>query len=264
MSRNLYLGADLGPAISAGSICDAIDAGGKILNDVDASNFPERSKLLAAEIAKAKPDLLGLQEAALWRFQEDADFTGPAGDEVRYDFLGTLLDDLRRRQYRVAVVQDEFDQELPADRDFSDATQDASPAAVRRRRGRPADDARRDPRPQGQQGEGLRARRPLQDALQGAARRRDRGQHRPRLDLGRGQGRQEDSSASSTRTSSRSATPRSARRRPASCSPRAARAHAKQLIALGDFNSGGAKDKIGPGFTIAGDEHAFNALSTSG
>jgi endonuclease/exonuclease/phosphatase family metal-dependent hydrolase len=35
----------------------------------------------------------------------------------------------------------------------------------------------------------------------------------------------------------------------------------KQLIALGDFNSGGPKDKVGTGFTIAGDEGAYNALT---
>ena len=124
MTRNLYLGADLGPAISAPDTCSAIDAGGKILNDVDASNFPERAKLLAAEIAKAKPDLVGLQEAALWRFQENSDFSATPATNVRYDFLALLQNELRARgaKYEIAVQQDEFDQELPADRDGSDAT----------------------------------------------------------------------------------------------------------------------------------------------
>jgi endonuclease/exonuclease/phosphatase family metal-dependent hydrolase len=126
MSRNLYLGADLGPAIDAPDTCAAIDAGGTILNDVDASNFPERAKLLAAEIARAKPDLVGLQEVALWRFQEQSDFTVTPATSVRYDFLEILLDELNAlgAGYSVAIVQDEFDQELPADRDHSDATDD--------------------------------------------------------------------------------------------------------------------------------------------
>lgn len=128
MSRNLYLGADLGPAINATGVCEAIDAGGTILNEVDRTNFPERSKLLAAEIAKAKPDLVGLQEVALWRFQENSDFTETAATNVRYDFLQLLQDQLQARgaNYEVAVSQDEFDQELPADRDGSDATQDST------------------------------------------------------------------------------------------------------------------------------------------
>ncbi|MEO7198554.1 MAG: hypothetical protein ABIZ50_08795 [Solirubrobacterales bacterium] len=128
MTRNLYLGADLGPAISAPDTCAAIDAGGKIINDVDKSNFPERAKLLAAEIAKAKPQLVGLQEVALWRTQADADFSGTPATEVRYDFLQLLQDQLKAQgaNYTVAVTQDEFDQELPADIDGSDATQDAS------------------------------------------------------------------------------------------------------------------------------------------
>ncbi len=124
MSRNLYLGADLGPAVNAPDICSAIDAGGQILNDVDASNFPERAKLLAREIVAAKPDLVGLQEVALWRFQERSDFTATPATAVRYDFLQLLQDQLRANgaNYSVAVTQDEFDQELPADRDGSDAT----------------------------------------------------------------------------------------------------------------------------------------------
>ena len=124
MTRNLYLGADLGPAISANSICGAIDAGGQILNDVDASNFPERAKLLAQEIKGSKADLVGLQEVALWREQTPSDFTGTPAETVRYDFLQLLLDELEAAgsKYTVAVAQDEFDQELPADTDGNDAT----------------------------------------------------------------------------------------------------------------------------------------------
>ena len=124
MTRNLYLGADLGPAISAGSIPEAIDAAGTILNDVDLSNFPERSKLLAAEIADAEPDFVGLQEVALWRDQTPSDYTATPATNVRYDFLQLLMDQLKAQgaKYKVAVVQEEFDQELPGDVDHNDAT----------------------------------------------------------------------------------------------------------------------------------------------
>lgn len=124
MTRNLYLGADLGPAIDAPTICGAIDAGGTILNDVDLSNFPERSKLLAAEIAKAKPDLVGLQEVALWRDQANSDFTTTPATNVKYDFLQLLQDQLEAKgaDYTVAVNQEEFDQELPANTDHNLAT----------------------------------------------------------------------------------------------------------------------------------------------
>ena len=119
MTRNLYLGADLGPALRATTICDAVDAGGTILNDVDISDFPERAKQLAAEIASAKPDLVGLQEAALWREQTPSDFTATPATQVSYDFLALLQSELRARgaKYEVAVSQDEFDQELPANVD---------------------------------------------------------------------------------------------------------------------------------------------------
>jgi endonuclease/exonuclease/phosphatase family metal-dependent hydrolase len=121
MTRNVYLGADLGPAISANSICGAVDAAGTILNDVDASDFPARAKLLAAEIKSSKADLVGLQEVALWREQTPSDYTTTPATTVRYDFLQSLLDELKAAgsEYTVAVVQDEFDQELPANVDHN-------------------------------------------------------------------------------------------------------------------------------------------------
>ena len=62
MTRNVYLGADLTPAIQAASTNDFVDANGQIVRDVDTNNFPIRAKGLAQEILQKKPDLVGLQE----------------------------------------------------------------------------------------------------------------------------------------------------------------------------------------------------------
>ena len=130
MTRNVFLGADLGPALEATTLAGAIDASGEILNDVDASNFPERAKALAKEIKQNKPHLIGLQEVALWRDQTPSDLGAPPtgigapATNVRYDFLQLLLDRLKKRgaKYKVADSKTEFDAELPADTDGSDAT----------------------------------------------------------------------------------------------------------------------------------------------
>ena len=67
MTRNLFLGADLGPGIDAKNFDELKDAAGQILNQVDENKFQVRAKGLATEILRKKPDLVGLQEAALWR-----------------------------------------------------------------------------------------------------------------------------------------------------------------------------------------------------
>jgi Endonuclease/Exonuclease/phosphatase family len=128
MTRNVFLGADLGPALSATTLDGAIDGAGVIFNEVDATNFPERAKPLAKEIAVSEPDLVGLQEVALWRQQFPSDlppeFGGTPATEVRYDFLALLQQELEAIDvhYRVIAVQEEFDQELPVDLDGSNET----------------------------------------------------------------------------------------------------------------------------------------------
>jgi endonuclease/exonuclease/phosphatase family metal-dependent hydrolase len=129
MTRNVFLGADLGPAIGAGSIPEAIDGAGEIWNEFQATNFPERAVPLAREIERAKPDLVGLQEVALWRQQTPSDGGAPPlsplpdatpATTVVQDFLAILLEHLKH--YEVVVTQDEFAGELPVDVDGSDAT----------------------------------------------------------------------------------------------------------------------------------------------
>lgn len=121
MTRNLYLGADLAPAIAAKNIKEFTDANGQILREVTANDFPLRSKGVAGEILRKRPDLVGLQEVALWRtgppsLEPLLSGSGPTATKVRYDYLKLLLRQLNRghRRYRVAVSQTEFDFEAPA------------------------------------------------------------------------------------------------------------------------------------------------------
>lgn len=131
MTRNVYLGVDIQRPIraTAGKVgLEALVALGNSNVDtrriVDETNFPRRSELLAAEIAEAKPDLVGLQEVALWR-SGPLELPPPFGTtelgttnatHVDYDYLQILLQDLRQEgvPYKAVVVQEEMDLESPA------------------------------------------------------------------------------------------------------------------------------------------------------
>ena len=120
MTRNLYLGADLTPALESTSQAAFFEANGGILRQVEATNFPVRAKGLAKEILAEEPDLVGLQEVALWREAPPSVgpiLTGkPSAETVKYDFLKLLLGQLNRKgaKYRAVIVQEEFDFEAPA------------------------------------------------------------------------------------------------------------------------------------------------------
>lgn len=113
MTRNLYLGADLGPVIAAENTEQVVAASGAVLRDVVANDFPTRAKGLAHEILEQKPDLVGLQEVAYWHTTPIT----PAGKEITIDYLDLLLNELNRGpdRYEVVVVQNEFGTETPAD-----------------------------------------------------------------------------------------------------------------------------------------------------
>jgi endonuclease/exonuclease/phosphatase family metal-dependent hydrolase len=120
MTRNIYLGADLTPGVQATDLQGLVNAAGVILKEVDDNAFATRAKGLATEINAKKPDLLGMQEVALWR-------TGPCTQSpippkattVRYDFLKLLLVELNKgkKRYRVVISQPEFDFEVYANTD---------------------------------------------------------------------------------------------------------------------------------------------------
>lgn len=128
MTRNIYLGADLTPAFAAPDAAGFVSANGGILRQVGRTKMPTRAKGLAAEIQRLRPDLVGLQEAALWRVGS-VDFAAalngqPVATTVYQDFIDLLLTRVNRgpTKYRVALVKKEFDFEAPADSDGDPAT----------------------------------------------------------------------------------------------------------------------------------------------
>ena len=125
MTRNLYIGADITRPLRAAegrngqqAILALGHANHELRKIVERTNFGVRSRLLAEEIAAAQPDLIGLQEVAMWRHGAmELDQLGkPNATEVDYDFLATLLDDLSQRgaEYEVLQTQEESDVEAPA------------------------------------------------------------------------------------------------------------------------------------------------------
>ncbi len=138
MTRNIFLGADLGPALDAASFPEFTAANGAILREVDKTDFPRRAVGLAQEILQKKPDLVGIQEGAWWRTGPEPTFEKPytQGEDTgnftatttRYDFLELLLAELNKntnkkyKGYEIAIVGNEFNFEAPTDFDNNQST----------------------------------------------------------------------------------------------------------------------------------------------
>jgi endonuclease/exonuclease/phosphatase family metal-dependent hydrolase len=108
MTRNLFLGADLIP-LATTPPPQFEQTASNMFAGVKAEDPNARMKLVAGEIAKAKPDLVGLQELSLWR-------TGPApASTVAYDYIHTITNQLKKlhRNYRVVAIKQGFNVEGP-------------------------------------------------------------------------------------------------------------------------------------------------------
>jgi endonuclease/exonuclease/phosphatase family metal-dependent hydrolase len=117
MTRNLYLGADIISLATASDRSDFEQKATALFQTVGRTNFSARAALIADEIKRTKPDLVGLQEVALWRRGADGvkDGSTTPATTVVYDWLVDLNRELKKRKlsYRVAKTQDEFDFEGP-------------------------------------------------------------------------------------------------------------------------------------------------------
>ena len=105
MTRNIYLGGDIFRPIPAQTLDEFKKLAGELWVEVQGTDFPTRAKELAKEVKRTKPDLIGLQEVALWRRGPDGltDGATTPATQVVYDFLATLRAELKRLGLKYAV-----------------------------------------------------------------------------------------------------------------------------------------------------------------
>lgn len=103
MTRNLYLGADLQPLFRARGPAELVQAAAAAYRHVLRTSFPERARAIAGEVKATRPDLVGLQEVALWK-------AGPRNAlQPTVDYLAILLDALRDAGLSYVAVAGDVD-----------------------------------------------------------------------------------------------------------------------------------------------------------
>ncbi|MEV0416541.1 endonuclease/exonuclease/phosphatase family protein [Streptomyces sp. NPDC050448] len=107
---NVYQGTDLIPLLTAPNLPELVRRAGIAYDQVVATDFPNRARAISRLIKKERPEVIGLQEVALWK-------TGPQGGGLTtsYDFLDIILRALHEAglDYRAAAVDTTFSGVLP-------------------------------------------------------------------------------------------------------------------------------------------------------
>lgn len=115
MTYNVFLGGDLTPVITAQTPEQFVLAATNLYQQVVATDFPARAASIANSIDETDPLLVGLQEVSLWRTDTPADGPATPAEDVAFDFLEILLDELDALglHYEPVSVVDNFDGEAP-------------------------------------------------------------------------------------------------------------------------------------------------------
>ena len=101
MSRNLYLGADVGVALE--KLPNFSQAAQFMWSQVAATDFPRRAPVLAAEVIAQDADVVGLQEATKWYCKKNAWSRGT----VVFDFTREFLDATKRLGHEYVLASRE-------------------------------------------------------------------------------------------------------------------------------------------------------------
>ncbi len=113
LAWNVYVGAEVERVLAAQTPDEAVAIATQEWANVQATNFPARAGSIAANIARRRPEFVGLEEVALYR-TTDRPFEELA-THVAYDFLNLVVDSLTARglDYRVAAVDRTTDIQVP-------------------------------------------------------------------------------------------------------------------------------------------------------
>ncbi|WP_232490282.1 endonuclease/exonuclease/phosphatase family protein [Neobacillus cucumis] len=116
LTWNIYFGASLTPAVG-NTPAELPQRVTEIFRQFQATNFPVRARAIADQIARKNPDIIGLQEAAIWQLLL------PQNSKVvvEYDFVSILLKELKKRglHYQVLAIVDNTDVTVPSSTGFN-------------------------------------------------------------------------------------------------------------------------------------------------
>lgn len=116
MTQNLYDGTDRTGLLEAATFPEFVAAVDSIYSNLLATKPIDRLTLIAKEIAANKVDVVGLQEAAIWRIGIS---TAPA-NTAKFDYIQILLNELQKlnQSYFVVAVLPGFDVQLPGSNQY--------------------------------------------------------------------------------------------------------------------------------------------------
>ncbi|MBJ7949797.1 MULTISPECIES: endonuclease/exonuclease/phosphatase family protein [Bacillus cereus group] len=132
MTWNIYFGTILTPLV--GTTPEQLPQRvTEVFTLFQATNFPVRAGAIADQIARKIPDIIGLQEAAIWQLLL------PQNSEVavEYDFVSILLKELEKRglHYEVLAIVNTTDATLPSSTGFNVRFVDRDAILVRKNSG---------------------------------------------------------------------------------------------------------------------------------
>ncbi|WP_027084243.1 endonuclease/exonuclease/phosphatase family protein [Cohnella panacarvi] len=132
MTWNIYFGATLTPLVGT-TPAELPQRVTEVFRQVQATNFPVRARAIAAQIARKIPDIIGLQEAAIWQL------VSPQTSEVaaEYDLVNILVKELRKigLHYQVLTTVSTTDATLPSSSGFNVRFVDRDAILVRKNSG---------------------------------------------------------------------------------------------------------------------------------
>jgi endonuclease/exonuclease/phosphatase family metal-dependent hydrolase len=123
MTRNLYLGTGLNDIVGVSSLAELVTAVDEDWAHVLANDFPTRAGALAEEILSTRPDVVGLQEVALYRAQTPSDIRthpGANATHVALDLLAILQAELDARGTPYTAVATSTNADLEVSRSDAD------------------------------------------------------------------------------------------------------------------------------------------------